>query len=198
MAKVDHASVRQAGTGKYGQASSGSLTLTGRLGVFRIIKDESETPVKDKVTRGKGGSANGRLESEERAVIASWDTQELSERFGHSDKRYTRLQRYSAYGAGNIAGGDVNPLDVFFVPVRIMDADPDGRDYEQPMLTGLLLLPTGNKKGVFRRVGQFELALDWMDSQREEGFEYFSKSTAILDNRYYVSKRWWKYTICIV
>lgn len=93
----------------------------------------------------------------------------------------------------------MHPLDIFFAPVRVMDADPVGHDAEQPMLTGLLLLPTGNKKGTFRRVRQFELSGQWIHPH-EEAFESLSKSTVLLDDRLYVSRhiKRGQYTIRIV
>lgn len=79
-----------------------------------------------------------------------------------------------------------------------MDADPDGKGYGPPILTGLFLLPTGDKKGMFRRVAQFELSGHWIHPH-EETFEALSKSTVLLDNRLYVSKhKRGQYTICVV
>ncbi len=193
MAKVDHASIQLAETGKYGQARSGILTMTGRLGVLRIVKDVPESSTKSGVNQ----DANRGPEKERQWFSASWDTQELAERFG-SPGFYTYVQHHSTYGTGKGARGTLHPLDVFFVPVRVMDSDPDDYDYEQPMLTGLLLLPTGNKKGTFRRIGQFELSGHWI-RPHEEAFEYLSKSTVLLENRWYVSKhKGGQYTICIV
>ncbi|KAL2136225.1 hypothetical protein VTI74DRAFT_4855 [Chaetomium olivicolor] len=193
MAKVDDVSVQLAETGKYGQAQSGILTLTGRLGVFRIVKNGPENSAND----GDNQDTNRSPESKTLWIIASWDTQELAEKFGTSGPR-TYVQHHSTYGTGKGARRSMHPLDIFFVPVRVMDADPDGHDFEQPMLTGLLLLPTGNKKGMFRRIGQFELSGHWIHPH-EEAFESLSKSTVLLDNRLYVSKhKRGQYTIRMV
>ncbi|KAL7755761.1 hypothetical protein ACKLNR_014288 [Fusarium oxysporum f. sp. zingiberi] len=188
MAKVDGVSVRPAKTGKYGHALSGILALTGRLGVFRIVKNEPENSV----------NVNGSLGSKRPWIQASWDTQELAEKFGASEPR-TYVQHHSTYGTEKGTRRGMHPLDIFFAPVRVMDADPDRYDYEQPMLTGLLLLPTGNKKGTFRRVGQFELSGHWK-RPHEEAFEYLAKSTVLLDNRLYLSRhiKREQYTIRVV
>ena len=182
-------SVQLAETGEYGQAQSGTLTLTGRLGVLRIVKNSAND--------GDHQDASGMPESKKLWIAPSWDTQELAEQFGTSGQR-TYVQHHSTYWTRKGARRSMHPLDVFFVPVRVMDSDPDGADYEQPMLTGLLLLPTGDKKGMFRSVGQFELSGHWI-RPHEEAFESLSKSTAHLDNTLYVSKhKRGQYTICIV
>lgn len=189
MAKVDDVSVQLAETGEYGQAQSGTLTLTGRLGVLRIVKNVSN----DKDHQ----DADRNPESKKLWIAASWDTQELAEQFGTSGQR-TYVKHHPTYWTRKGARLSMHPLDVFFVPVRVMDADPDEHDYEQPMLTGLLLLPTGDKKGTFRRVGQFELSGHWMRPY-EEAFETLSKSTARLDSELYLSKdKRGRYTIRIV
>ncbi len=189
MSKVDDVSVQLAKTGEYGQAQSGTLTLTGRLGVLRIVK----TPT----NAGGHKDADGNPESKKLWIVPSWDTQELAEQFGTSGQR-TYVKRYPTYWTRKGTKLSMHPLDVFFVPVRVMDSDPDESDYEQPMLTGLLLLPTGDKKGTFRRVGQFELSGHWMRPY-EEAFETLSKSTARLDSELYLSKdKRGRYTIRIV
>jgi hypothetical protein len=187
LASVDNVSVQLAETGPFGQATSGYMNLTGRLGVFRIEKEKLDTPV----------NGNGDLICTKRWVMASWDTQELEDIFGRSG-RQTHLWRYSTYGTGKGSSGNMNSLDVFYMPVRIMDADPDGSDYEQPMLTGLLLLPTGKQKGEYRRVGQFELSKRWTRHD-EESIEPLTETTRILDNRFLVSRRkHGQYTVCII
>lgn len=163
------------------------MTLTGRLGVFRIDKEKLGNPV----------NGNGNLIRTQRWVVASWDTQELEAIFGKSGQN-TVLWRYSTYGTGKGSSGSMNSLDVFYLPVRVMDADPDESDYELPMLTGLLLLPTGKQKGLYRRVGQFELSEQWLRGGKES-IEPLTESTSILDTRFFVSKhKHGQYTICIV
>ncbi|KAF4438788.1 HET-domain-containing protein [Fusarium austroafricanum] len=131
MAKVGNASVRLGEIGRYGHVRSGHLTLTGRLGVFRIINNEPEISVNTNENPG----------IKRPWVRAFWDTQELTEKFGTPDPR-TYVKHHSTYGAEKGIKGSMDPRDIFFAPVRVMDSDPDGSDYEQPMLTGLLLLPT--------------------------------------------------------
>ena len=187
MARVDNVNVQLAETGKFGQVSSGYLNLIGRLGVFRIDKENPDNPV-DEI---------GNLVYPKRWITASWDTQELEEMFGKSG-RHTDLWRYSTYGTGQGSSGNMNSLDVFYMPVRIMNADPDESDYEQPMLTGLLLLPTGKQKGQYRRVGQFELSEHWLRSG-EESLEPLTETTRILDSRFFISRhKHGEYTIVVV
>ena len=183
---MDDASVQLAETGKFGQAKSGFLTLTGRLGVFRIDKENQDHPV----------SGNGNLIRTKRWVLASWDTQELEAALRGS-VRNINLWRYSTYGNGKDSSGSSNSLDVFYMPFRVMEADAGGYDYEMPMVTGLLLSPTGKQKGLYRRIGQFELSQQWLS--KEESIEPMTESTSILDKRFFVSKhKRGQYTICIV
>lgn len=109
-------------------------------------------------------------------------------------QRNTRLRRYSRYGTEKGPNIEVNPLDVFYLPVRIMDADPDSSDSERPVLTGLLLLPTG-KKGQFRRVGQFERMEHWDENE----IESLTETTRILDYRFFLSRqKHGEYSISII
>lgn len=128
--------------------------------------------------------------------MTSWDTQEIEAMFGKSGER-TSLWRYSTYGTGKGSYRSLNSLDVFYLPVRVMDADPSGNDYEAPMLTGLLLLPTGKQRGHFRRVGQFGLSEQWTRHD-ERAIEPLTKPTGILDDCFFISKnKGGQYTIYI-
>jgi hypothetical protein len=153
--------------------------MIGRLGVLRINKDRLED----------AGSGNGNIIHEKHWINIYWDTQELEATFG---KTYSgsSVWRYSTYGTNRNVSEGLNPLDVFYLPVRIMDSDPDGSDYESPMLTGLLLLPTGKHKGEYRRVGQFELSERSLPyDQREESFKPLTKPTGLMDGRFYLAKQ---------
>jgi hypothetical protein len=172
LSRVDLASVRLAGKEEFGQVRSGVLHMTGRLGVFRI----------DVEGRGDLASEEGDLIPTKGQIYPSWDTKEIEEIFGQSQRKVF-LWRYTRYGIENGANGEVDPLDVFYLPVKIMAADPDGTDLETPILTGLLLLPTG-KKGQFRRVGQFEAFKRWHENE----IETLTETTRILDPRFFLSR----------
>jgi hypothetical protein len=185
---VDDATVQLADTGSFGQVRSGIVTLTGRLGVFRIDRDKTESEP----------AGNGTFDLTKRWISASWDTTEIMANFGKSGE--TDVWRYITYGISSEA--PLHALDVFYMPFRIMEADPDENDYERPMLTGVLLLPVGDgRRGVFRRVGQYEMSEFW-DRPEDEGeslIEVLSESTSIADGRFYVARRKKRtYTIYIV
>lgn len=187
MAKVDDASIQLNDTGKFGQVRSGCVILTGCLGVFKI---ENEVP-DDRKTE------SGTLDHTRRWVAASWDTQELEAKFGKSNQ-HTNLRRYLTYGIGKGSSRSSDSLDVFYVPLRLMDSDTEDTDMEEPMLTGLLLLPLGKQKGVYQRIGQFELSQQWLRAG-DRSIEPLTESTNILDQRLFVSKqKYGKYTICII
>lgn len=164
--------VKSAGGDEYGQISSGCLTLTGRLGVFKLNEGDPSDPE----------TGNGSIVNNKRSVKISWDTTELKQTFPGSG--WTDLWRYSEYGSAKQRKPKLDPFDVFYLPVRVMDADPDVLDYERPMLTGLTLLPTGKKNGQFRRTGQFEISNHWI----KDSVTPFTNPTNILDPRFYVSK----------
>jgi hypothetical protein len=146
--------------------------MTGRLGVLRIDKKKSEN----------AGSYDESLINIKRRVIASWDTVEIEKVFGESG--YIELWRYSEYGTAKGMKQKPDSLDVFYLPVRVMDAVPYVGDFEYPVLTGLLLLPTGKKNGQFRRVGQFEIPKD-LDTN---SIAPFTNKTNVLDQRFFMSK----------
>jgi hypothetical protein len=71
----------------------------------------------------------------------------------------------------------------------------DSREQEYWIVTALLLLPTGEEDGQFRRVGQFETGNNFSDARWEE----FTNKTNILDQRYFTSKSDnGEYTISII
>jgi hypothetical protein len=84
---------------------------------------------------------------------------------------------------------------VFYMPFRTMDEDASNVDYEMPMLKGLLLLPKGNKRGEYRRIGQFEISEHWWSNS----IAPFTNPTKILSPKRYVSAgKGGQYTIIIV
>ncbi|KAG4442991.1 hypothetical protein IFR05_001522 [Cadophora sp. M221] len=135
FSKVDLARVCLAGTDEFGQVRSGVLHITGPLSVVRIDKESSHNP--------DAGDEDLILLKIQANIL--WDTKEVEETFGKSH-RNTNKRRYSRYDTKKRASEEVNPLDVFYLPVRIMEAaDPCSNFSERPVLTGLLLLPTGQK-----------------------------------------------------
>lgn len=79
----------------------------------------------------------------------------------------TDLWYYSSYVNGTMMNEALDPPGRLLHPVRIMESDADGYHYEQPMLTGLLLLSRGQQKGQYRRVGRFELSEHWIRGENE-------------------------------
>lgn len=171
---------------EYGQFQSGTLTLTGRLSVLRLPRDGTDRP----------GSRIGKLHEEERHIRAHWDLLETQEMYG-LQTIVTAVWKYSTYGTpGDIpATAHVDPMDVFYMPFRIMDWDPDGRDYDGLMLTGLLLRPTGSRQGEYCRIGQFEMSEHWV----EKSVRPLVDTTEILDEHLFVSRgREGRYIITVV
>lgn len=156
--------------------------MTGRLGVFRISKCKA----------GKAGAHSGNLAGAKRWICCWWDTTDHEQAFGRSGQK--ELWQYTAYGTAKKSQAKTNLSDVFYLPVRIMDSDPDVVGYKQPTLTGLLLQPTGKTNGQFRRVGVFEGSKRW-------GSEVvrITGKTDILDSKFFVEKRGnGDYTVTIV
>jgi hypothetical protein len=148
--------------------------MTGPLGVLRMEKEGVQPPVPDDET----------IIHEKRWVLPHWDTKELKERFGGS--KYAGAWRYSTYGSnGKVKHRpDCESLDVFYMPIRVMGYCEDGDDDEWPKLAALLLLPTGKKRGQYRRVGLLE-CLSRGDEKVWSGKALRNK-TKILSPRYYV------------
>ncbi|KAL2064515.1 hypothetical protein VTL71DRAFT_3652 [Oculimacula yallundae] len=173
LSKVDSAQTCFAGPDEFGQVRSGILHITGRLGVFRIEKAASNDPAPQ----------DEKLLTTNMELDISWDTVEVEDRFGKSSKG-TCVGCYSQYGFGHGPSIEDGLLDVFYLPVRIMTADPNSCYAERPMLTGLLLLPTGDK-GQFRRVGQSERVV----FQGEDDWEGLTETTNILDARFFSTRQ---------
>jgi hypothetical protein len=117
-----------------------------------------------------------------RSAYICWDTKELSGVYGGSGLK--AVWRYHVYNPPDASKARIDEAScVFMLPVRIMDADPDGRDYEQPMFAGLLLLPIRSKKGHFRRVGLIEVSEHWF---QKGSTKPFTNETRIVDAAYYL------------
>ncbi|KAK6078298.1 heterokaryon incompatibility protein [Seiridium cupressi] len=177
LSRINQAHVVLRSSQKFGQVSSGCVTITGRLGVFRV--DASKT-LKVPPANGKG-----KLAARKTWIPASCDTLDNQAVFGLSGR--TELWRYIEYGTKTITKSKSKArrgqLNVFHLPMRIMDADPDERDWEAPMLTGLLLLPA-ERDGHYRRIGQYEVSEHW-----EAGsVAFFTNKTVLLDSTMYISK----------
>jgi hypothetical protein len=189
LARVDRVSVQLASTEPFGQVKSGLLTLTGHLGVFRIKQSGHDAAPSD---------VAGNLDPTDLQISASWDTKDPSLPQSSSPRTLDlnlAIWRYTTYHGLNRS---TNPLiDVFYMPVRLMDADANEADYEAPVVTGLLLTPLGGRNGYYRRIGQFELAEQWLP--RGQTVEAMTRSTGIADRRFFVEKhKRGKYTICVV
>jgi hypothetical protein len=135
----------------------------------------------------------GNILSKTHRIFISWDTVERQRTFGKSGD--TQIWRHSRFGIPKGPMATPHPLDVFYLPIRIMDADPDDTDWEAPFLSGLLLLPTKNKNGEFRRVGHFEMS----EHQEVDSVRPLAQKTDVLDPRFFISKHSsGDYTISIV
>ncbi|KAK9793099.1 putative Heterokaryon incompatibility domain-containing protein [Seiridium cardinale] len=177
LSRINQAHVVLHSSQKFGQVSSGCLTIIGRLGVFRV--DASKT-LKVPPVNGKG-----KLAARKTWIQASWDTQDNQAVFGPSGR--TELWRYIEYGTKIItkpkSKAKADQPNVFCLPMRIMGADPDERDWEAPMLTGLLLLPA-ERDGHYRRIGQYEVSEHWEDGS----VAFFTNKTVLSDSTMYILK----------
>jgi hypothetical protein len=183
LSYVDDGQVQPSRNDEFGQIKSGNLTMTGRLGVFRINKDKRSQP----------GSHSGNLaDTKVLKVLGLWDTTEYEQTFGVSG--ITQLWIYTTYGTTK-KPAEVHLLDVFYLLVRVIDHKTEVQGLGQYRLSGLLLLATGKKKGQFRRIGMFEVRGNWGTGLLSE----FSCKTDILDPRFFKRKRGnGDYTVSIV
>lgn len=85
------------------------------------------------------------------------------------------------------------------MPLRIMDYEYCNRDYDTPLLQGLILLPCTNIRGTYRRVGLLTTSEQIAWDAFKGGQWLFQSETRISDRRLYQST-WPKgeYTITIV
>lgn len=146
------------------------MIMTGRLGVFRIQGTQEEL-IADTET----------ILPTLRECEIWWDTIDLESRFGQGWE--SRLWRHRGYDTDMM-----HPLDVFILPVRIMQEVTDKFYYQISTLKGLLLLPTGLKSGESRRVGLMQ-AFSYFESQKcFSRPKVFMARTEISNQQYYESK----------
>lgn len=139
-------------------------------------------------------SRDGKLHDEKEHIRVNWDTLETQAIYREFSTA-PAVWKYSCYGSSSDSGAKVDSMDLFYMPFRIMRYDPDGYDYDTPMLTGLLLGPTGKRKGEYQRLGQFEMAEYWV----EKSVRSLVVATEILDEQVYVSKHdEGRYTIRVI
>jgi Heterokaryon incompatibility protein (HET) len=171
--QVIEAATKAASGNIYGQIGSGSLKMTGRLGVLRIKKDDAPLP----------DPADENLVHIERQARIHWDTQDLEHQYCPSGDHV--VWRYTTYTTPASTTQCVSRyLDVFVMPVRIMEEDPDGRDWEAPLLVGLLLLPTRKRKGQYRRVGLIEATQHWYG---DNAVKPFTNTTKIRETAFFAA-----------
>jgi hypothetical protein len=183
LAQIDEVDIKLVSENDFGQASSGSLVLTGPLGVLRIEKDGLALP----------STGDDSMVHMQRSLEIHWDTEEMERQF--SKTSYSVVRRYSRYGSTSGKGHSISPQDVFYMPVRLMDYDVGPLDYQVPMLQGLPLR-RGKTSGQFRRVGHFRISAQCCNGTAD--IAAFRNKTKILDPRYYISaKKNGDYTILI-
>lgn len=185
LAKVVQVGTRASGRDGFGQVHSGKVVLSGLLGALRLDPD---------------GETRGSINSDvivdiPRRARLHWDTSEFEERFYPSGD--TDIWRYATYGARSgkkKAKHKHGASDCFLMPFRTM-GHADGRDYDMPYLVGLLLLPTGQANGQYRRVGLLEISDHWWENEHKP----FTNPTRILSPQYFVSvERDGWYTINVI
>jgi hypothetical protein len=169
---------------KFGQVGSGSLTLTGPLGVLRLEKEGIPSPSPDDET----------IVQEQRRILVHWDTKELEQGFGQSGERL--VWRYSTYGPSSKGKHVPNALDVFYMPVRYMEFCPEGSEFQWPTLAGLLLQPVGKKRGQYRRVGLFERS--GINETNRSCATFWNKTKVLNPGYYTIEHRSGEYDITIV
>jgi len=182
LSTVDDAQVQPSKNDEFGQIKSGNLTITGRLGVLKINKDDGFQP----------GSHSVKLtDTAYFSCTFWWDTTEYKQAFGEAS--LTQVRKYTTYGTTQKSQGQVDRLDIFYLPVR--STHRKGQEDTWTTLSGLLLLPTGEKKGQFRRVGMLELIGYYAQGPIPE----CTRTTDILDSRFFKRKRGnGYYTVSIV
>jgi hypothetical protein len=139
---------------EFGPVQSGRLTLRGPLSVLRLEDSDQET----------------RFPFYSDAIYPRKRSARM-----FSDLVHQPLQRGPFRGPTNFrtymfAGSKDDPdwtpgeSDVFYMPLRIMDEFVDGLKEEYPVLTGLLLKPTGKETGEYQRIGCYKLLISGTES----------------------------------
>jgi hypothetical protein len=163
--------------------TSGRLTLTGPLGVIRLGKDDPEP---------KSTDLPGFYRKRWTAKMFS-DTLDLPK--SQPLCGTTSFRRFISAGSETSSNWTPGDLDIFYMPIRLMDEFFDDMSTEHPILKGLLLKPTGKKNGEYKRIGMFETSDVW-DGNCVQAFR--CNRTDICSPEYFVSEHGTKYTITIV
>jgi hypothetical protein len=122
LARIESVRVKTITPDLFGQVASGSLVITGPLGVLKVTEDKSP----------KSNMRGDVLEACDHGADIFWDSKEFHERFG--SKRTSAIWNYKTYHAAPARNASSYGDDVFFMPIRIMDYDYYNYDYEVPML----------------------------------------------------------------
>lgn len=190
-ARLLDVSARPANGDKFGQICSGEVVITGFLGVLHIgPQGDAEQP--------SPHPNSGVLEQTRTRPKLFWDNTELEDRFTSSGDTF--VWRYSVYGSkmSKKKGrkGVLKPSDVFFLPIRTM-GEHEGWEWDDDTLTGLLLLPTMQARGQYRRAGVLRISHHW--AGREGSIPQFMKPTKIWSPDFHerVGEKGW-YIISIV
>ncbi|KAJ4186932.1 hypothetical protein NW759_016928 [Fusarium solani] len=183
-------SVRPANGDKFGQIRSGEVAITGFLGVLHIgPQSDGEEP--------SPHPNSGVLEQTRTRPRLFWDNTELEDRFTPSGDTF--VWRYSVYGSkmSKKKGkkGVLKPSDVFFLPIRTMGEIEV--EWMADTLIGLLLLPTKQARGQYRRAGVLRISHHW--EGRDGSIPQFMSPTKIWSPDFHeqVGEKGW-YTIFIV
>jgi hypothetical protein len=164
---------------EFGRVISGSLTLTGPLGVLRLEHDAPES--KDiRVANFYHKKRMAKMFSDSMALPKS-----------HPLTGANSFRRYMTVGP------DWKPsdLNLFYMPIRLMDEFFDGMSVEKPILKGLLLKPIGNKKGEYERIGMFETSDVW-EGNCVQAFR--CNRTDIQSSKYLTLNQGTRYTITVI
>lgn len=175
LARVESVRVKTITPDLFGQVASGSLVITGPLGVLKVTENKSPKP----------NMPGDVLEACDHSADIFWDSKDLHKRFG--GERTSAIWSYKTYHAAPARNASSYGDDVFVMPLRIMDYDYFNYDYEAPMLQGLLLLPCADAQGTYRRVGQLTISAHAHREAFEGGKWPLQSKTKIVSPRLYQS-----------
>ena len=172
---------------KFGPVLNGLLRLSGVLGVLSLSTNEEDLV-----------SADELVQEQDHRVGLYWDTQELHDHFIvpflKTPKVYVSF-REDAWQRENEKGNKA----VFFMPIRSMGIDPD---FDIAItLAGLLLVPTMQARGQYRRVGLFESRESRASGDEEGRIDWGNLAMSIRDlemQHYEELKEDGNYTITII
>lgn len=161
------AHVTEAGTtpvnDEFGQVRDGSLRICGTLSVMKLVSRRELPPNWD----------NDGLGDVQNMAVTHLDSQDL--KVEYNEMLVTNPWKYDVFDQRTWSGAYDSAAQVFFMPIRSMDDDPVGIT-----LCGKILIPTFERKGEFKRIGQFEVSL-----YNCATFGLLETSTKILNSSYY-------------